>query len=600
MSDRHGSAPSQPALPPLDPEEARLQAKGLAKYLLAKSFFDCREFDRCAAVMLPGNLPRGGSGLLSSQSSRKGKSKAILTPHKKIEVHWAADELLSSVSHKSLFLALYARLLSGEKAKDEDSEMILGPADGGVTTNRELSGLVTILDGILAELYSKKRDGGGWLEYLYGVVLAKNKNEDLARTWLVRSVRLYPYNWSAWEELCSLLGTVDQLQELITQLPQNIMTYFFHIHASQELFQATQQLHSQLTKLQSLFPSSAFLQAERALLHYHSKEFEESETIFSALITAHPHRLDHLDTYSNILYVMSLRPKLAFLAHTSTITDKFRPETCIIVGNYYALLSSHEKAVIYFRRALTLDRSFASAWTLMGHEYVEMKNSHAAIESYRRAVECNRRDYRAWYGLGQTYEVLEMWSYALWYYQRAAALRPFDGKMWMAVGQCFTRVGKFGNALRAYKRALMASRLYDGASASFELDQGEAGLASMSGGILDPEILFQIASIYDSLHQSEECAAYMELCMAQEEGDASDDDPNFGASFGSGRGDARGVGVTPTTSKARMWLARYDFNRGDYQRAMELANELCEDGVEVEDAKALVRDIRARVEADTG
>ena len=30
---------------------------------------------------------------------------------------------------------------------------------------------------------------------------------------------------------------------------------------------------------------------------------------------------------------------------------------------------------------------------------------------------------------------------------------------------------------------------------------------------------------------------------------------------------------------------------------MELANELCQDGVEVEEAKALIRDMRARMES---
>ena len=113
---------------------------------------------------------------------------------------------------------------------------------------------------------------------------------------------------------------------------------------------------------------------------------------------------------------MGMRPKLAFLAHLCSNVDRFRPESCVVIGNYYSLLSMHEKAVQYFRRALTLDRTCLSAWTLMGHEYVELKNTHAAIESYRRAVDVNRRDYRAWYGLGQTYEVLEMHTYALWYY----------------------------------------------------------------------------------------------------------------------------------------------------------------------------------------
>jgi anaphase-promoting complex subunit 8 len=330
------------------------------------------------------------------------------------------------------------------------------------------------------------------------------------------------------------------------------------------------------------------LKTQRALLHYHNKDFDDAEQIFSDLLISDPHRVDHLDNYSNILYVMGMRPKLAFLAQLATSTDKFRPETCCVVGNYYSLKSEHEKAVMYFRRALTLDRSFLSAWTLMGHEFVEMKNTHAAIESYRRAVDVNRKDYRAWYGLGQTYEVLEMHSYALFYHQRAAALRPYDPKLWMAVGQCFSKVGKVMNGIRAYKRALVAGSYYDsGVGSSF----GSGEVSGLGGGILDPEVLYQIALLYERIQNMNECAAYMELVLAQEEGPDYDEVGSEGAG---------GVGVTATTSKARLWLARWEYMRGMYQRAMELANELCQDGVEVEDAKALVRDIRARMERERG
>ena len=55
-------------------------------------------------------------------------------------------------------------------------------------------------------------------------------------------------------------------------------------------------------------------------------------------------------------------------------------------GNYYSLKSEHENAIQYFRRALRLNRSNVSVWTLLGHEYLELKNTHAAIESYRKAV----------------------------------------------------------------------------------------------------------------------------------------------------------------------------------------------------------------------
>lgn len=55
-------------------------------------------------------------------------------------------------------------------------------------------------------------------------------------------------------------------------------------------------------------------------------------------------------------------------------------------GNYYSIRSEHQRAIIYFQRALKLDPHYLSAWTLMGHEFMELKNTNAAIQSYRKTV----------------------------------------------------------------------------------------------------------------------------------------------------------------------------------------------------------------------
>lgn len=57
-----------------------------------------------------------------------------------------------------------------------------------------------------------------------------------------------------------------------------------------------------------------------------------------------------------------------------------------IPGNYYSLRSEHQKAVMYFQRALALDPQYLSAWILMGHEFIELQNSNAAIQCYRQAI----------------------------------------------------------------------------------------------------------------------------------------------------------------------------------------------------------------------
>ena len=314
-------------------------------------------------------------------------------------------------------------------------------------------------------------------------------------------------------------------------------------------------------------------------------EHQEAESIFSALLHEDPYRLDSFPDYANLLYVMEARPRLAFLAQSASATDKFRPETCCVVGNYYAMRSEHEKAVMYFRRALTLDRTFLDAWTLMGHEYVEMKNTHAAIESYRRAVDINRKDYRAWNGLGQAYEVLEMHLYSLFYYQRACSLRPLEPKIWQAVGSCFDKIDRPLQSIGAYERALVAGTYYDHVG-SF----GSVVSHDLPSGVLDPEVLYQIALQYEKLRDVEEAASYMELTMAQEDGLGSDNEYTGDEQRGPG------IGVTHTTSRARMWLAKWEFGRGNLSRSMDLANEMCHDGFEVEEAKALIRDLRARTE----
>lgn len=487
--------------------------------------------------------------------------------------------LPKNLSQKSLFLALYARYLSGEKRRTEDSETILGPADGPVTGNKEIPAILAVLEEYFnARGGIQKLDNSqGWLDYLYGLVLVRTKSEALAKQWLLRSVNLNPLNWSAWLELGTLVGSVDELRQVSEHLPQNIVKFFFYIHCSQELYVQTPDVFNSLAQMLSIFPNSAFLTQMKALVHYHARDQETASHLFESLLRSYPYRLDGMEMYSNLLYILPNRPKLATLAANASDTDKFRPETNCILGNYYSLISEHEKAVLHFRRALTLDRNFQAAWTLMGHEYIELKNTQAAIESYRRAVDINRKDYRAWYGLGQGYEMLECYSYCLFYYQRAAALYPRDPKMWAAVGNAYAKCGKFSNAIQAHKRALQVGSQID-AGSSFGSDKDP--LAYAVGGALDPQVLFDIAVLYERDSNYEEAAAYMQLCLDQEEGAEEGDE---------------GLGVTQTTSRARLWLAKWSYGCSDWQRTMELANELCQDGVEVEEAKGLVRDVRARM-----
>lgn len=153
-----------------DPDEALLEAKEINQYLLAKSFFDCREYDRCAAVFLPDTVL---SGILSTSSTpapkttnNKGKGKAPLSSRKSS----TGAVSMPRLSQKSLFLTLYAKFMSGEKKKDEDSEMVMGPHDGGTAINKQLVTITRFLSNWFEERTSEAGEvvgSQGWLEYLY-------------------------------------------------------------------------------------------------------------------------------------------------------------------------------------------------------------------------------------------------------------------------------------------------------------------------------------------------------------------------------------------------------------------------------------------------
>lgn len=213
------TSPINPYLRVQDLEEVALEAQESYKYLLAKSYFDTREYDRCAAVFLPPSTPPVPLSLTSprpkpkpSRTSKKGKDKASPFQESKTPKPQSQSPY-PNLSQKSLFLALYSKYLAGEKRKDEETEMVLGPADGGMAVNRELSGLARGLDAWLSNRTAQGLDdrGQGWLEYLYAVVLMKGRNEDLAKKWLIRSVHQNPYHWGAWQELNDLLGSTEDV-----------------------------------------------------------------------------------------------------------------------------------------------------------------------------------------------------------------------------------------------------------------------------------------------------------------------------------------------------------------------------------------------------
>ncbi|GBG64532.1 hypothetical protein CBR_g45228 [Chara braunii] len=453
------------------------------------------------------------------------------------EYRRAAHALRGLPGKKAFFLRSYAMYLAGEKRKEEEAVEMAGPLGKSEVVNRELAAL----ESELGRNYEQDQlDAFGM--YLYGVVLHQRERKAEARMVLCASVNSYPLNWSTWAELQAICTEPETLPNL--SLNEHWMKYFFLASVYLDLQKNKEGLH-QYQLLLADFPRSEYILAQTATAQYNLRSFDEAQELFESLLGSDPYRIEGMDIYSNILYVKEAFSALSYLAHKAVLTDKYRPETCCIVGNYYSLKAQHQKAVLYFKRALKLNRQYLSAWTLMGHEYVEMKNTPAAIDAYRRAVDINPRDYRAWYGLGQTYEILGMPYYALYYYRRATQLRPHDPRMWCAMGQCYEneQLLMHDAAIRCYKRAVS--------------NNDREGIA-----------LLKLAKLHEQLKQADAAAHYYRKWMDQTEGQ--------------------------DISEALLYLANYCKTKRLYEEATQYATRLLDyGGPKKEDAKPLLREIRS-------
>ncbi|KAF9586663.1 Anaphase-promoting complex subunit 23 [Lunasporangiospora selenospora] len=474
----------------LDPQSANDLETDI--YLMAKTFFDLKEFDRAAAT-------------LEQCSSNKSRFLRLYSKY------------LASAAYQLKLLSICA----GEKRREQDTREVLGSRDNSSAENKEL-------DRIEAELSEKYHEGtlDSFCKYLYGLVLLRRQRKNQAVTVLIESATV-----------------------MIRELPVNFMTAFMLSHVSNEHFNRQEDILDMLDDLAEVFPASPFLMAERALALFNGGDHPESIDIFEGLVKDHPYRLDSMDIYSNVLFVTENRTKLSELARRCAMTDIHRPETCCIIGNYYSMKGEHKKAVVYFKKALRLNRGYSAAWTLLGHEYLEMKSTYAAVEAYRRAVDYNHKDYRAWNGLGQAYEVLKMHCYALTYYQRATSLKPYDGRMWCAMAECYEFLDQDTAAIQCYTRALSVSSQ-------------------------EKMALIKLPKLYKKIGDTAKAVYYFRKSLDHLRENQIDSED---------------------TSEACLFLAEYEREEGNLIAASDYATEAlrCSSEQHQEDAKALLRDIRS-------
>lgn len=191
-----------------------------AAYILAKSYFDLKEYDRAAYFVKPCQSP------------------------------------------KARFLSYYSQYMSGEKKKIDS--MCDVPADPLQNESLKL-----LCSNLRKDHLAGNLDGFGL--YIFGVILKKLELTHEAIDVLVESTHKYPMHWGTWLELAALITDKEKLENLL--LPDHWMRHFFfgHMYLDLQLLDEGLALYCQLQS--AGFEKNGYVLAQIAIAVHHRRGF---------------------------------------------------------------------------------------------------------------------------------------------------------------------------------------------------------------------------------------------------------------------------------------------------------------------------------------
>ncbi|XP_065925789.1 cell division cycle protein 23 homolog isoform X2 [Magallana gigas] len=110
------------------------------------------------------------------------------------------------------------------------------------------------------------------------------------------------------------------------------MKHFFlgHIYLELQLNEEGLKIYQHL--MDKGFVKSSFIVSQVAMAYNNMREVYMTVNAFTELTKMDPNRLENMDYFSNTLYIKEMRADLAHLAHRCCDIDKYREETCVVIG----------------------------------------------------------------------------------------------------------------------------------------------------------------------------------------------------------------------------------------------------------------------------
>ncbi|CAI5512534.1 unnamed protein product [Closterium sp. Naga37s-1] len=554
------------------------------------------------------------------------------------EFRRAAHVLEGVQGRRALFLRCYALYLAGEKRKEEiiletssqqqtlpgtnqQQQPIPFPAHPTSSSPDNPASPVANpeLPRVQAELERERAAGrlDAWGKYLLGVVLAQRGREGEARVVLCESVREYPWNWAAWQQIEALCLDHDTYLSLLPSLPAHWMTLFalssllLSLHRNSEALSLCLHLASPPSSSSSASSSSFSHSLSHSSQQAEGEQGErrrmaDGEGGGTAAAAAAPGGAGETTTggtgeaagkgggFPHSTWVAAatatahynLRDFDSAEAVFTELTgvDPYRLEAMDTFSNILYVKEDFAGLSHLAHRVTKIDKYRPETCCIVGN-YFSLKGRHErAVAYFRRALRLDRCYLSAWTLMGHEYVEMKNSAGAIQAYRRAVDINPRDYRAWYGLGQTYEILAMPYYALYYYRKAASLrphdSRMWCAMGQCYEaqqLQQPEAAIRCYRRAVASNEseglALHKLSKLYEGLGQMRQAAHFYKRNL-----DRMDSEQVEG----------------PELVEALLFLATHHRSEGSLAEAERYSTRLLDfGGPAKEDAKALLRELRS-------
>ncbi|RHZ06421.1 hypothetical protein DYB37_011376 [Aphanomyces astaci] len=356
------------------------------------------------------NSSEDNLGLLADAYYRSGAGHRAISL---LERHMTSNQGILS-AHNRYLLALCCF----EADRLSDAENVLIPS----TSTRRSTG----------EGATKDVPNGAAGLYLLGRVHRRLHRTDQAIECFTESLKLDPFLWSSFENLCEL-GS----QASASLFFGGVSTNPSKVHLDENNIPPPPSVSRRIHSRVQASTNTSHARGKKALSRTITEQgaSHQAAMAFERMRALSPDRLDGVSIYSTTLWHLKKEVDLSYLAQQVT-SHKTSPEAWCVAGNCFSLQKEHDVALDFFTR------------------YVSNEDFDKAVACFRQALRVDPRHYNAWCGLGTIYFKQEKLAVADYHFGRAIAINPHSSLLHCFRGVVLHALTKDDDALAALDTAL--------------------------------------------------------------------------------------------------------------------------------------------------